>query len=300
MITHLQDLVEAAQQKGKKRLIAAYANDAHTICAVNNGVDLGIIDATLVGSRAKIDAVCSEHNIDSSKFRIIECDSDVECVKEAVRNIQDGNADILMKGVVSTDKYMRGILAKDGGLVPPKAVLSHVTVVEIPTYHKLLSLTDVAVIPAPTLQQKVELTRYVISVAHNLGIEKPKVALIAPTEQMLPAMQSCVDAAIIAKMADRGQIVGGDVDGPLALDVAIDKEAAEIKNVVSKVNAEADCLVFPTIEAANVFFKCTTKLCKGELAAIVMGAKVPCVLTSRGDSEKSKLYSIALAVLCSK
>ncbi|MFI3315740.1 MAG: phosphate acyltransferase [Rikenellaceae bacterium] len=299
MINHLSELVEAAKLSGKKRLVAAYANDSHTICAVSSAIDAGIVVATLVGDRSKIEAVCKEHAIDVSKFEIIECQGDVECVKEAVNCINRGEADILMKGVVSTDKYMRGILSKTGGLVAPKAVLSHVTLVEIPSYHKLLALTDVAVIPAPTLEQKVALTKYVIKIAHTLGIERPKVALIAPTEQMLPSMSSCVDAAIISKMADRGQIVGGDVDGPLALDVAIDKEAAQIKKLQSKIDAEADCLVFPNIESANVFFKATTKLCGGELAAIVMGARVPCVLTSRGDSENSKLYSIALAVLCS-
>lgn len=300
MIEKLDQLVEAAKLKGKKRLAVAYANDAHTICAVNNAVECGIVEATLFGSRKLIDAVCNEHGIDSSRFKIMECESDVECVKGAVSCINQGDADILMKGVVSTDKYMRGILAKEGGLVAPKAVLSHVTIVELPTYHKLITITDVAVIPAPDLDQKIALTRYVISIAHSLGIKTPKVALIAPTEQMLPKLPSCVDAAIISKMADRGQITGAVVDGPLALDVAMDKETAQIKKLESKVDADADCLVFPNIEAANAFFKCCTKFCKSELAAIVVGAKVPCVLTSRGDSEKSKLYSIALAVLNTK
>lgn len=300
MISRLSQLVDAAKAKGKKRLVAAYANDSHTIGAIDNGVEHGIIDAILIGNREKIESVCKANSIDSSKFEIVECESDMDCVNMAVQYINEGKADIMMKGVVSTDKYMRGILAKNGGLVPQRATLSHVTVVEIPSYHKLLTITDVAVIPAPDLSQKIALTNYVIKVAHTLGIDEPKVALIAPTEQMLPKIESCVDAAIIAKMGDRGQIKGALIDGPLALDVAIDKEAAAIKGVKSVVDADADCLVFPTIEAANVFFKTTTKLCKGELAAMVMGAKAPCVLTSRGDSENSKLYSIALAVLNAK
>lgn len=300
MIQKLDQLLEAAKLKGRPRLAVAYANDAHTICAVNAAVECGIIEAILFGNREQIGAVCKEFSIDSSRFKINECDGDMECVKRAVACVNQDGADILMKGVVSTDKYMRGILAKDGGLVPPNAVLSHVTIVELPTYHKLLTITDVAVIPAPDLSQKVALTRYVISIAHSLGIKVPKVAIIAPTEQMLPKLQSCVDAAIISKMAERGQITDAIVDGPLAIDVAVDKETAKLKKLESKVESDADCLVFPNIEAANAFFKCCTKFCKADLAAIVVGAKVPCVLTSRGDNEKSKLYSIALAVLNTK
>ena len=185
-------------------------------------------------------------------------------------------------------------------MVPPKSTLSHVTVLEMEAYHKLLTVTDVAVIPHPDLDQKVALTRYVTKVAQSLGIKTPKVALIAPTEQMLPKMEACVDAAIISKMADRKQITGAIIDGPLALDVAIDKETADIKKLTSPVDGDADCLVFPNIESANVFFKTSTKLLHAKLAAMVMGAKVPCVLTSRGDTKESKLYSIALAALTAK
>jgi phosphate butyryltransferase len=195
---------------------------------------------------------------------------------------------------------MRAILNKETGLMPPKAVLTHVTVVEVPTYHKLLTVSDVAVIPAPDFNQKVAITNYVIKVAQSLQIEKPKVAILAATEQMLAGMPACVEAAMIAKMADRGQIKGAFVDGPLALDVAIDMESAEIKKVGGNVAGDADCIVFPNIESGNVFFKTCTKFAKGELGAMVMGAKVPCVLTSRGDSVKSKMYSIALAALAAK
>jgi phosphate butyryltransferase len=141
------------------------------------------------------------------------------------------------------------------------------------------------------------MTNYIITTAHALGITNPKVALLAATEQMSVGMQACIDAAIIAKMADRGQIKGAIVDGPLALDVCIDKESCEIKKLKSPVGGDADCILFPNIESANVFFKTNTKLCGAELGAVVFGAKVPAVLTSRGDSEKTKLYSIALAAM---
>lgn len=300
MITKLEELIPAIQAKGKKRLVAAYANDAHTIEAVHDAVRLNIVEATLIGDIPTIKSVCAEHQIDPRDFSLIQEDTDVKCVSLAIKMINDGMADILMKGLVSTDKYMKGILAKEGGLVPPKSTLSHVTVLEMEAYHKLLTVTDVAVIPHPDLDQKVALTRYVIKVAQSLGIKTPKVALIAPTEQMLPKMEACVDAAIISKMADRKQITGAIIDGPLALDVAIDKETADIKKLTSPVDGDADCLVFPNIESANVFFKTSTKLLHAKLAAMVMGAKVPCVLTSRGDTKESKLYSIALAALTAK
>ncbi len=159
---------------------------------------------------------------------------------------------------------------------------------------------DVAVIPAPDFSQKVAITNYVINTAKALDIEKPKVAILAATEQMLPGMPACVDAAMIAKMADRGQIQGACIDGPLAIDVAIDKEAVAIKKLTSPVAGDADCLVFPNIESGNIFFKTVARFGKGELAAMVVGAKVPCILTSRGDSTKSKLNSIALAALMAR
>ncbi|MPN26758.1 Phosphate acetyltransferase [bioreactor metagenome] len=203
-----------------------------------------------------------------------------------------------MKGLCSTDKYMRAILNKEKGLLPPKAVLSHVTVLSNPNYHKLLVIGDIAVIPAPDLTQKIAITNYVVKTAKAIGIAKPKVAIICATEQMLPHMPACVDAAIISKMADRGQITGCVVDGPLALDVALSKEAAAVKKLVSPVAGDSDCLVFPNLESANVFYKTNTQLCPGaQQAAIVAGAKAPCVLSSRSDSIDTKLNSIALAAL---
>ena len=299
-ITKLDQIFDVVRLKGKKRLVAAFANDSHTIGAVSMAVDMGIVDGILVGDEATIKKVCEAEKIDVKKFRIVQEADEMKAASKAVELISKGEGDILMKGLVSTDKYMRAILNKETGLMPPKAVLTHVTVVEVPTYHKLLVVSDVAVIPAPDFNQKVAITNYVIKVAHSLQIEKPKVAILAATEQMLAGMPACVEAAMIAKMADRGQISGAFVDGPLALDVAIDRESAEIKKLSGNVAGDADCIVFPNIESGNVFFKTCTKFAKGELGAMVMGAKVPCVLTSRGDSVKSKMYSIALAALAAK
>ena len=295
-ITKLDQIIELVKTKPRKRLVAAYANDEHTIEAVNNAVEMGIVDATLVGEEAVIREVCGKLNINADKFRIINEPVDVKAAAKAIDLINAGEGDILMKGLLSTDKYMRAILNKEKGLMPgPKAVLSHVTVIETPRYHKLIICGDVAIIPAPDLQQKVAITNYLIKTAKALQIEKPKVALLAATEQVLPAMQACVDACLISKMAERGQIKGALVDGPLGLDLAIDAESVRIKGLKSEVDGDADCLLFPNIESGNLFYKSNTKLAGAELGAMVIGAKVPCVLTSRGDSSKSKLYSISLA-----
>ena len=301
MIQHLSEIVDKARAHGKKRLAVAFGQDVHTLEAVYTAYKEGLVEPTLYGNKDIITKVCEENDIDITAFNIVHESVDVKCVQQAVAAVAAGNADVLMKGLVSTDKYMRGILNKEAGLFPPKGVLSHVTIIEIPMYDRLLVLSDVAVIPLPTLKQKTVQIKYLAQTANLLGIEKPKIACIAPSEQVLLSVPSSTESALLAKMADRGQLGNVIVDGPLSLDVALYKEVADHKNVTgSSVAGEPNCLLFPNIESANVFFKTSTHLCGGELAAIVMGTKVPCVLTSRGDSSKTKLYSIALACLAAK
>ena len=300
MITKLDQIITEVLNRPRRRIAVAYAQDSHTLEAVNDAVKKGIVDATLFGNRNIIEQVCEQDGIDSSLFTIIEKQSDVACVAEAVKLVSEGGADILMKGLVSTDKYMRGILNKECGLLPPKGVLSHVVVLELPFYHKLLLASDVAVIPTPDLQQKKIILGYMKRTAEVLGIEEPKFAAIAPSEQLLPNIVSSAEAALLAKMSDRGQLGRMIVDGPLALDVALFKEIAETKKLSSPVSGDADGLLFPNLDAANVFFKASTHMCGGSLAGMVVGTTAPCVLTSRGDSRESKLYSIALAALSVK
>ena len=298
MITSFEQIYEILRSKTRKRLIAAWAVDDHTITAAYKAVELGIVDATLVGDVNMIKKVCEAEKIDPSVFTIINNENELASIAQAVLMVREGQGDILMKGLCSTDKYMRGILNKEKGLLPPKAVLSHVCVLDNPNYHKLIVLGDMAVIPLPDLNQKIAIVKYLVNTAKALQIEKPKVALLAATEQMLPAMQACVDAAIISKMIDRGQIPGCLGDGPLALDVAISKEAVKL---VSPVAGDADCLLFPNIESANTFYKVNSQLCQGvKQAAVVAGAMAPCVLSSRADSIETKLNSIALAALTAK
>lgn len=299
MITKLDDLLELVKTKEKKRLVAAYANDSHTIGAVSAAIDKGIVEATLVGDIDTIKKVCVEEGINPDKFELVQEADETKAGVKAVSLIREGKGNILMKGLLSTDKYMRAILNKETGLMPGKKndMLTHMAVFEVPAYHKLLVCSDVAVMPAPDLKQKQSILNYLISTAKSLEIAKPKVAVLAATEQVSTGMQACVDAAIISKMGDRGQIKGAIVDGPLALDVAINAESAKTKKVGGEVAGDADCLLFPNIESGNVFYKACTKFAGAELACMVVGAKVPCILTSRGDSAKTKLYSIALAAL---
>ena len=279
--------------------MAAYANDAHTIEAVYNAIQAGIVEGTLVGDEATIKAVCQEHGFDVSAFKIVQEADETKAGAKAVQLIREGEGDFLMKGLLSTDKYMRAILNKEAGLMPGKKndMLTHIAVFQIPRYHKLLVASDVAIIPAPDMKQKQAILGYLVSTAKSLQIEKPKVAVLAATEQVSVGMPACVEAAIISKMGERGQIKGALVDGPLALDVAIDKESAQVKKLSGEVAGDADCLLFPNIESGNVFYKACTKFGGAELGCMVVGAKVPCVLTSRGDTAKTKLYSIALASL---
>ena len=299
-ITKLDQIVEAVKSRPRKRLIAAYANDAHTIEAVSKAIDLGIVEGTLVGDTAEIERVCRIQGIDAGIFTIIHQTNESKAATKAVELINKGEGNLIMKGLLSTDKYMRAILNKETGLMDPGSILSHVTVIENPFYKKLMICGDVAIIPLPDLKQKIAIANYLIETAHALGIALPKLAVISATELILSVMPACIDAAIIAKMAERGQIKGALVDGPLSLDVAINNEAAEIKNISGPVAGDADCFLFPNIEAGNVFYKASTKLCGAELGAFVAGARVPAILSSRGDSVLTKMYSIALSALVAK
>ena len=206
-----------------------------------------------------------------------------------------------MKGLCSTDKFLRAILNKETGLLPPKGTLTHCGVIENPNYHKLLFVGDVAVIPAPDLKQKQVIMDFLVKTAKSVGVTTPKVAIIAATEQVLPSQPATMEAAMLSKMVDRGQIRGCVADGPLALDVAIDQESVDIKGLVSPVAGDADCLLFPNIESGNVFYKANSKLVQGvRQAGILVGAKVPCVLSSRADSIDTKLNSIAIAAMSAK
>ncbi len=296
-IKKLDHMFTALQNKEKKRLVGAYTVDGHSVGAISKAVDLGIIDATLVGDIDLIKATCEEENIDINKFEIIDEKVDTVAAMKACAYINEGKGDLIMKGLLGTDKYMRALLNKQNGLMSKGAMLSHLSVMEIPSYHKLLVVSDVAIIPLPDLKQKIAITNNVIRTCKALDIEEPKVSILASSESATDKIVANADAALISKMAERGQIKGALIDGPLSLDLSIDQEAVAIKKFQSPVAGDADGIVFPNIESGNVFYKAVTKLVKAELAAIVCGANVPAILSSRGDTEQTKLYSIALAAL---
>lgn len=299
MITKLEDLLKAAQSGKRRKMVLVNGVDEHSLEAASKAVDLGLVDVVVTGDKNQIAHICAQLAIPQERFEVIHATTEEQAARLALELIAELKADCLMKGLISTDKYMRALLNKEYEMIGPKGVLSHITVVENRNYHKLLFVSDVAIIPYPDLKQKEVMIGYLIQTAQKFGVEKPKVALIAATEQVLPSIPACVEAAMLSKMADRGQIPGGIVDGPMGLDVAIDQESAQIKKVYSPVAGDADCLLFPNIDAGNVFYKMSTKLCESNQAAVVIGAKVPAVLSSRGDSVQTKLNSIALAAVLS-
>lgn len=298
-INDFKELLEAVRKQPAKRVVAVNGVDEHTIEALHDAVKLGFVEPLVTGNREQIETSCRKLGIDPSTYRIYHTESLQEATEKAVELVHNSEADLLMKGLVSTDKFMRALLKKEYELVPAKGTLCHIAVMRNPNYHKLIVFSDAAILPYPDLKQKILMTNYLICTAKALGLAKPKVAVIAPTEQIIISIQSCMDGATIAKMAEHGQIEGGIVDGPMALDVAIDSEAAEIKGFHSPVAGDADCLLFPNIDAANVFYKTNSKLAKAEMAGIVAGAKVPAVVSSRGDSRQTKLNSLAMACLVS-
>ncbi|MBE6238441.1 MAG: phosphate butyryltransferase [Bacteroidales bacterium] len=302
MFTSFSEIFEELRSRGtRKRMVAAWGVDSHTIAAASKAVELGLADVTLVGDEALIAEACRVEDVDPSIFTIVHNSAELPSVAQAVQMVRDGEGDFLMKGLCSTDKFLRAILNKETGLLPPKGTLTHCTTLEIPSYHKLLFVGDVAVIPAPDFKQKQIIMDCLVRTAKAVGVEKPKVAIIAATEQVLTSQPASVEAAMLSKMADRGQIKGCIADGPLALDVAIDKESADIKGLVSPVAGDADCLLFPNIESGNVFYKANSKLVPGvRQAGMLVGAKVPCVLSSRADSIETKLNSIAIAAMSVK
>jgi phosphate butyryltransferase len=297
MITSLQQIVDHVKGLPPKRLAVACGEDPHTIEAVGRAVKEGIIKAVMTGDKAQIKKTAEDNKIDPASFEIIHEPDKSKALALAIAKIRAGEADFLMKGLMDSSVYIRGIIDKEKGLLAPGKLLSHTAAIQVPAWKKLIICSDVAVIPAPDLEAKIAIVTYAVDMARKLGIEKPKVAVLSAVEKVNPKMVSTTDAAILCKMAERGQIKNAIVDGPLALDIAFSKESAEIKGVKSLVAGDADILIFPNIEAGNIFFKACTYLAGGEVAAIVAGANCPAILASRSDSEDSKFFSIALGAL---
>jgi phosphate butyryltransferase len=283
--------------KRKYRVAVAWAQDSNTIGAVNKAVRNGLIEAILLGKSSEIIKTCQSEGIDEKLFKIVEAGNESVASREAVRMTKIGEADIVMKGLVGTDTFLKAVMDKDKGIMIPNAVLSYVGVLGIPAYHKLLFLSDPAVIPFPDLDQKVAMVEYAIEMARKFGIGKPKVALIGASEKMNRHFENSVHYSIMCKMADRNQIKNCIMDGPLDLFLACDKKSVAIKEIKTPVNGDADILLFPSLEACNPFYKGLMLFAQGELAGLIRGTQKPVILMSRSESEKSKYLCIALSCL---
>jgi phosphate acetyltransferase len=256
----------------------------------------GLIEPILVGPSAEMKALAAKIGVDISRFKIQEAESEGKAAAAGVALCRSGDAQSIMKGSLHTDELMRAALHKELGLRTARRV-SHVFIMDTPAYARTLLITDAAINIQPELEDKIHIVQNAIELAHALGIPKPKVALLSAVETVNPKIQSTLDAAALCKMADRGQITGGILDGPLAFDTAVSKKAASIKKLVSPVTGQADILVVPDLESGNMLAKQLEYLGGAQLAGIVLGGRVPGILTSRADSAETWLTSCAVAVL---
>lgn len=296
-IKKLENLIEMVKKKSKKRVVVAYGQDDMTILATKRAIELNFAEFTLIGDRKVIKKICADHDIDPNIYTIIHEPDEMKSGERAMTLLNNGKGDVLMKGLISTEKLLKCILNKDNGLTIPDATLTSISIAEIPNYHKLLIFADAAFIPRPNIEQKIAMTNYVIETARKIGIKRPKVSIISFSEKLYPKIPTAVDAAFISKMADRDQIKNADIDGPLSIDLSIDPDSLQHKGVTSCVQGNADCLVFPFLEVANVFYKSLTYFAHADVATAIVGTKVPTTLSSRSDTVRNKLYSLAFACL---
>ena len=298
MIRSLDQMVDLVVARKKKyRIAVAWAQDPNTVRAVNHAVSEGFAEAFMIGDRRQIINTCESQSIGHDQFTIIDSENEGRASIDAVKMANDGSADVVMKGLVGTDKFLRAVMDRDHGLMIPNAVLSYVAALQIPSYNKLLFLTDPAVIPFPDIDQKIAMAEYAIDMAIRFGVNKPKVALIGASEKMSRHFENSLHYAAMCKMADRGQIKNCIMDGPLDIFLACDSKSVDIKGVESPVNGDADILLFPSLEASNPFYKGLMLFAGGELGGLIRGTTKPVVLMSRSESEKSKFYCIALACM---
>ena len=297
-IKGFDDLLEEAAELGPKGIAIAAAENEEILLAAQAAEQRGLAESVLIGDRVVIRQLAEEGGVDISRMMVVHEPDPRVAARKAMELVRMGHADIAMKGGVETGMFLRAALDRETGLRTGR-LLSHVGVFEIPGFDRLLFVTDAGVVVAPTMEQKVQIVQNAIFVAHSLGIEKPRVAVLAATEMVNPRIPTTLDAANLSKMADRGQIRGGLVDGPLALDNAISPESVAIKGIRSDVAGYADILVTPDVEAGNMLAKAITYFAKGKMAGIVVGAKAPLVVASRSDPHETKLVSMALGVLLS-
>jgi phosphate acetyltransferase len=274
----------------------AHPCEATALSGAIEAANEGLIVPILIGPRARIAATADSAGVDISKAQIVDTPHSSASAAKAVEMLREAQAELLMKGSLHTDELMAAVISRDGGLRTGRRI-SHVFVMDVPTYHKVLIVTDGAINIAPTLEDKVDICQNAIDLAISLRRERPKVAILAAVETVTSKMPATIDAAALCKMAERGQITGGVLDGPLAFDNAISKRAAETKGIRSEVAGDPDILLAPDLEAGNILAKQLSFLANADSAGLVLGARVPIILTSRADSVRSRIASCAVGML---
>lgn len=296
MSRNFDELLSKVREVKLKKVAVAVAQDEPVLEAIKSAKEKGIADAILVGDETKIQEVADNIGLDLEDYEIIHEIDDRKAALMAVELVSSGKADMVMKGLVDTATFLRSVLNKEVGLRTGK-LMSHVAVFEIEGIDRLIYLTDAAFNTYPDLKAKKQIIENAVAVAHACGLEMPKVAPICAVEVVNPDMPATLDASLLSKMNDRGQIKGCIVDGPLALDNAISEEAAHHKGITGPVAGKADVLVLPNIETANVMYKCLTYTSRSKNGGLLVGTSAPVILTSRADSFETKVHSIALAAL---
>ena len=292
-LNKISDLKKLALISAPKKLVLAAAGDEHSIDAVIDAYKMGVVDPILVGNKEEIYKL-AHHCKMIDQFTIYDLKNEKDIIKKSIELIVNGDADILMKGNVTTATLLKGVLNKDYG-VKHKSFLSHFALFELPRYHKLLAITDVALNILPTLEHKVHIVNNAVKFIRKIGVDEPRVAALSAIEMVNEKMPSTLDAALLSIMQRRGQIKNCLVDGPLAFDNAISKESKKQKKLGGDVAANADILLVPNVESGNILYKSLVAFADAKVAGIVIGADFPIVLTSRADSEDTKLNSILLA-----
>ncbi len=297
-LKHLSEFKQLLAGKPARRLVLAAAQDHNSLSSVLRAANEGVIDPILVGKKEEIYNLAAQNNFDLTGVRVVhEPDSEM-AIEIAVRMVRSNQADILMKGKVGTSNLLKGVLNKEWGL-RSGALLSHIAIFEVEAYHKLIAVTDVAMNIAPNLKDKISIVNNSVACLNKLGIKMPKVAVLGAVEMVSENMQATLDAALLSKMNQRDQIRNCIIDGPLAFDNAISFESARHKGIRSDVAGDTDLLVMPDIEVGNVLYKSLVFFANAGVAAVILGAAAPIVLTSRSDSDHAKYYSIVLAAAIS-
>jgi len=274
----------------------AHPCEASALAGAIEAGEAGLIVPILVGPQAKIREVAKAGGHDLGTIEIVDAEHSHASASKAVALVREGRAELLMKGSLHTDELLSAVVAKETGLRTGRRI-SHVFIMDVPTYHKILIVTDAAISIAPSLEDKVDIVQNAIDLARSLGLPKPKVAILAAVETVNSKMPATLDAAALCKMSERGQITGALLDGPLAFDNAINAEAARTKGIRSEVAGDPDILLAPDLEAGNILAKLLSFLAKADSAGVVLGAKVPIILTSRADSVRSRIASCGVAML---